>query len=173
MPELSDLRDHKVQSSNYKGILRRETEKLQNRKDKIQELAIVVHVFSILSVLEVNTIIGCEKACENLFAVFKSIEKAGNPMDKERQRVLTGLSFYERLIRNVRSLKVAFDCSKDHHSNRFDELRRELRQFAEKVRRGNENCRGIVFVNMRKTCTKLCEAISTDPLIWEYLKPER
>lgn len=42
------------------------------------------------------------------------------------------------------------------------------------VQGGDDSCRGIVFVKMRKTCAKLCDALRLeDPLICEYLNPKR
>ena len=70
-----------------------------------------------------------------------------------------------------------------HREDRTHELRGEsacsddfnnvLHSIELQVRKGDDSCRGIVFVKMRKTCTKLCDAINEDPLICRYLNPKK
>ena len=104
----------------------------QNKKDKIMGLALAEHAVSILSVLELNTVLGCAQACESLRNMLVSVEQAGNPMDRERRKILTNISSYHILVRAIGRLRISPDNVRIP-SDRFRELLKELRQFAEKV----------------------------------------
>ena len=131
---VSELENHVIQSSNYKGILRRVMMEVQNNREKVTGLALAEHAISMLSVLELNTVLGCEQACQSLRSMFVAVEEAGNPMDRERRKILTSIRSYHILVRAIESL---FNMTKNIRgpSDRFRELLDELRKFAEKVRR--------------------------------------
>ena len=130
---------------------------------------------AVLSTLEMNTVLGWDHACGSLANMITAIETPRNPMDNRCSKIVRRLHCYQVLTEKRDNLerlsRIGFSANS---SDRFQVLVSELRQFAEKVRRGDESCRGIVFVKMRKTCTKLCEElIIKEPLIREYLKPKR
>ena len=129
---------------------------------------------AVLSTLEMNTVLGWNHACGSLSSMITAITTPRNPMDNLRSKLVRRLHCYQVLTEKRDNLerlsRIDFSAIS---SDRFQELVSELRQFAEKVRRGDDSCRGIVFVKMRKTCTKLCEELIKDPLIREYLKPQR
>lgn len=126
---------------------------------------------AVLSILEMNTVLGWNHACGSLDNMITAIKTPRNPMDNLRSKLVCHLRCYQVLTGEIRRLSRCLFSAIS--SDRFQELVFELRQFAEKVRMGDDSCRGIVFVKMRKTCTKLCEELIKDPLIREYLKPQR
>lgn len=132
--DVSELDKHEIQSCNYKGILRRAIMTVQNDREKVRGLALAEHAISILSVLEMNTVLGCVQACESLRNMFISVHAAGNPIDKERNTVLTNILSYNVLVNEVESLFACITDNARGPSDRFRELLLELRKFAEKVR---------------------------------------
>ena len=133
---VTELENHTIQSCNYKGILRRAIMEVQNNRDKIMGLALGEHAMSVLSVLELNTVLGCTQACQSLRNMFESVEQAGNPMDRERRKILTSIRSYHILVKAIEHLGNSPDNVRSP-SDRFRELLVELRKFAEKVRLTN------------------------------------
>ena len=142
--EVSELENHDIQSCNYKGILRRAMMEVQNKRDKVMGLALAEHAISILSVLELNTVLGCAQACQSLRNMFVSVEQAGNPMDRERKKILNNIPTYDILVTEIVRL-YSITENVQGPSDRFRELLDELRKFAEKVR----------LTTDLKTCTGL------------------
>ena len=100
-------------------------------------LALGEHAMSVLSVLELNTVLGCAEACQSLRNMFESVEQAGNPMDMERRKILTSsIRSYHILVKAIERLSNSPDNVRSP-SDRFRELLVELRKFAEKVRLTN------------------------------------
>lgn len=128
----ADLENHTIQSCNYKGILRQAIMLVQNNRDKIRGLALGEHAMNILSVLELNTVLGCAQARQSLRNIFVSVEQAGNPMDRERRNILTSIRPYHILVNAIERLGNIPDNVRSP-SDRFRELLVELRKFAEKV----------------------------------------
>ncbi len=106
---------------------------VQNKQEKVMGLALAEHAISILSVLELNTVLGCAQACQSLRNMFVSVEQAGNPMDRERRKILTSIRSYHSLVTAIERLRSITENVRSP-SDRFRELLDELRNFAEKVR---------------------------------------
>jgi hypothetical protein len=131
--DVAELENHAIQSCNYKGILRRAMMEVQNNQEKVTGLALAEHAISMLSVLEMNTVLGCAQACQSLRNMFVAVEQAGNPMDRERRKILTSIRSYHILVRAIDNL-CEMTVNIRSPSDRFRELLDELRKFAEKVR---------------------------------------
>jgi hypothetical protein len=65
--------------------------------------------------------------------MFVSVEQAGNPMDRERKKILNNIPTYDILVTEIVRL-YSITENVQGPSDRFRELLDELRKFAEKVR---------------------------------------
>ena len=158
----------RVLTPNYRGALRKLIERCYGDKNRVKGLALGEHAMHMLSVIEVNNILGNEYAVDCLVECIKQLRTATSPMEQLKKKLIGSSEQLRVLESSIASLKRAsslFSCS-----DRYQHLTKELQNFIHRVER-DETSRGIIFVKMRKTAYKLCERLRQEPGISKRLNP--
>ena len=145
-------------SNNLRGMLRTKKLKLNeedqyghNSEKNRKVRALIDHMFHVLSVLELNAVIGWVAAAKTLRNFFEEIEDDRcTPAQRLRRDVLRGvyLELYNSLVREVPDQEF----SEASASEKCMSLLKILRGF---MKDHDETARAIVFVDMRRTAKKL------------------
>ena len=162
------LDDLKVLSPVYRGALRKLIERCHGDKTRIKGLAIAQHAMQILSVTEVNNILGHEYALECFEECIKQLKTATSPMERLKKKLLgssVSLELLESSISGLSRVSNLFNAS-----DRYKCLVVELKAFTRQVEQ-DKTSRGIIFVKMRKTAYKLCERLRKETEICQRLNP--
>lgn len=157
-----------VLKPNYRGALRKLIERCYNDKNRVKGLALGEHAMHMLSVIEVNNILGNEYAVECLKECIRQLRSATSPMEQLKKKLIGSsekLLVLESSIASLRRVSSFFSSS-----DRYQHLTKELRNFIRQVER-DETSRGIIFVKMRKTAYKLSERLRQETGIAERLNP--
>lgn len=157
-----------VLKPNYRGALRKLIERCYGDKNRVKGLALGEHAMHMLSVIEVNNILGNEYAVECLEECIRQLQQATSPMEQLKKRLIgrsEQLRALESSIANLRRVSKFFSSS-----DRYQYLTKELRNFIRRVEM-DQTSRGIIFVKMRKTAYKLCERLRQETGIAEGLNP--
>lgn len=157
-----------VLKHNYRGALRKLIERCYGDKSRVKGLALGEHAMHMLSVIEVNNILGNEYAVECLEECIKQLRMATSPLERLKKKVvgsLNALKVLESSIQDLRRVSSFFALS-----DRYQHLTKELENFILRVEK-DETSRGIIFVKMRRTAHKLCERLRKETEICEKLNP--
>ena len=157
-----------VLTPNYRGALRKLIERCCGDKNRVKGLALGEHAMHMLSVIEVNNILGDEYAVECLEECIRQLQTATSPMEQLKKKLIGSseqLMVLQSSIANLRRVSRFFSSS-----DRYQHLTKELQNFIYRVER-DETSRGIIFVKMRKTAYKLCERLRQETGIAEKLNP--
>ena len=157
-----------VLKPNYRGALRKLIERCYGDKKRVKGLALGEHAMHMLSVIEVNNILGNEYAVECLEECIRQLQQATSPMEQLKKKLIGSseqLGTLETSIANLRRVSKLFSSS-----DRYQHLTKELRNFIRQVQM-DQTSRGIIFVKMRKTAYKLCERLRQETGIAEGLNP--
>ena len=158
----------KVLSQFYRGALRKLIERCHGDKTRIKGLAIAEHAMQILSVAEVNNILGHDYAVECYEECIKQLKTATSPMERLKKKLLgssVSLELLESSISGLSRVSNLFNAS-DRYKCLVDELKKFTRQVEQDI-----TSRGIIFVKMRKTAYKLCERLRKETEICQRLNP--
>ena len=158
----------RVLSPHYRGALRKLIERCYGDKNRVKGLALGEHAMHMLSVIEVNNILGNDYAVECIEECINQLRTATSPMEQLKKKLIGSsyqLKNLESSIRNLRQVSSPFISS-----DRYQHLIVELQDFSHQVER-DETSRGIIFVKMRKTAYKLCERLRQEAGIREQLNP--
>ena len=157
-----------VLSQCYRGALRKLIERCHGDKTRIKGLAIAEHAMQILSVTEVNNILGHEYAVECFEECIKQLQTATSPMEKMKKTLVgssESLELLESSISGISRVSNLFITS-----DRYNSLVDELEKFIGQVEQ-DKTSRGIIFVKMRKTAYKLCTRLRQERKICQRLNP--
>lgn len=157
-----------VLKPNYRGALRKLIERCYGDKNRVKGLALGEHAMHMLSVIEVNNILGNEYAVECLEECIRQLQQATSPMEQLKKKLIGSseqLRALESSMVNLRRVSRFFSSS-----DRYQHLTKELQNFIRQVQR-DQTSRGIIFVKMRKTAYKLCERLRQETGIAERLNP--
>lgn len=166
-PGRQTLQELPLFSPNFRGALRRLIDNCHGNKRRKKTLIAGEHAMHMLSVVDLNEVLGYHHAMECLKdCVYRTIQ-AASPKESALKKLIgsqpTFLALGE-LVDNV----VQGDAPV---SDRYNILVKHLKHFVARARE-DETSRGIVFVSMRKTAYKLCEQIRTIPDVMKTLNPE-
>ena len=157
-----------VLSQFYRGALRKLIERCHGDKTRIKGLAIAEHAMQILSVTEVNNILGHEYAVECFEECIKQLQTATSPMEKLKKMLVgssESLELLESSISGISRVSNLFITS-DRYKCLVDELEKFIGQVEQ-----DKTSRGIIFVKMRKTAYKLCTRLRQEREICQRLNP--
>ena len=152
----------------YRGALRKLIERCYGDKGRVKGLALGEHAMHMLSVIEVNNILGNEYAVDCIEECIRQLQSATSPMEKLKKKLIGSLDQLRILESSITSLRRV--SSLFTSSDRYQQLTREIQDFSHKVQ-SDETSRAIIFVKMRKTAHKLCERIREEIDIREQLNP--
>lgn len=158
----------RVLSQFYRGALRKLIERCHGDKNRVKGLALAEHAMHMLSVVELNNILGNDYAVECIEECIRQLQTATSPMEKLKKALIGSfepLKALESSIRELRQVSNVFTAS-----DRYQHLVAELHTFARQVERDGTS-RSIIFVKMRKTAYKLCERLRQEKKICERLNP--
>ena len=157
-----------VLKPNYRGALRKLIERCYGDQGRVKGLALGEHAMHMLSVIEVNNILGNEYAVECLEECIRQLRMATSPLEQLKEKLIGSSNELRVLESSIASLRRA--SSFFASSDRYQYLTTELRKFIHRVQT-DETSRGIIFVQMRKTAYKLCERLRQETGIAEKLNP--
>ena len=158
----------RVLSPRYRGALRKLIERCYGDQNRVKGLALGEHAMHMLSVIEVNNILGNDYAVECIEECIRQLQIATSPMEQLKKTIIGSSNDLKVLESSISSLKRA--SSLFTSSDRYQHLVKELQNFIHKVE-SDETSRGIIFVKMRKTAYKLCERLRQDTEICQRLNP--
>ena len=158
----------KVLSQCYRGALRKLVERCHGDKTRIKGLTMAQHAMQILSVAEVNNILGLDYAVECFEECIKRLQTASSPLERLKKKLVGSLQSLEILESSISELSRV--SSLFNSSDRYKCLVDELKTFTRQVEQ-DKTSRGIIFVKMRKTAYKLCEHLRRETDICQRLNP--
>lgn len=158
----------RVLSPFYRGALRKVIDRCYGDKTRVKGLALAEHTMHMLSVVEVNNILGNEYAVECIEECIRQLQVATSPMEQLKKTLIGSSHELKLLESSIRSLRHA--SSLFTSSDRYQQLTTELKKFIYQVT-GDATSRGIIFVKMRKTAYKLCERLREEMAICQQLNP--
>ena len=158
----------RVLSPHYRGALRKVIDRCYGDKTRVKGLALAEHTMHMLSVVEVNNILGNEYAVECIEECIRQLQVATSPMERLKKNLISSSPELNDLESSIRILRHA--SSLFTSSDRYQHLTTELNKFIYQVK-GDATSRGIIFVKMRKTAYKLCERLREEIAICEQLNP--
>jgi len=157
-----------VSTPHYRGALRKLIERCLGDKSRVKGLALGQHAMHMLSVIEVNNILGNEYAVECIEECISQLQTATSPMEQLKKTLIGSseqLKNLESSIRGLRQVSRLFSSS-----DRYQHLLEELQGFIHQVEKDGTS-RGIIFVKMRKTAYKLGERLRKETGVCEKLNP--
>ncbi|XP_044182237.1 uncharacterized protein LOC114966062 isoform X2 [Acropora millepora] len=157
-----------VLSQCYRGALRKLIDRCRGDKTRIKGLAIAEHAMQILSVTEVNNILGHEYAVECFEEYIEQLQTATCPMKGLKKTLVGSLESLKLLESSISGLSRASNLFIT--SDRYKCLVDELEKFIGQVEQ-DKTSRGIIFVKMRKTAYKLCTRLRQEREICQRLNP--
>ncbi|XP_029201631.2 uncharacterized protein LOC114966061 isoform X2 [Acropora millepora] len=157
-----------VLSQFYRGALRKLIERCRSDKTRIKGLAMAEHAMQVLSVNEVNNILGHEYAVECFEEYIKQLQTATSPMEKLKKTLVGSLESLKLLESSISGLSRVSNLFIT--SDRYKCLVEELETFTRQVKK-DKTSRGIIFVKMRKTAYKLCTRLRQEREICQRLNP--
>ena len=166
-PGRQTLQDLPLFSPNFRGALRRLIDSCHGNKKRKKTLIAGEHAMHMLSVIDLNEVLGYQHAMECLRDCVCRTIQAVSPKESALKKLIGSrptFSALRGLVDNV----VQEDSAV---SDRYNILVKHLKYFVTRARE-DETSRGIVFVGMRKTAYKLCEQIRTIPDVMKTLNPE-
>ena len=158
----------KVLSQLYRGALRKLIERCHGDKTRLKGLAIAEHAMQILSVNEVNNILGHEYAVECFEECINQLQTATSPMERLKKTLVGSSESLKLLESSISGLSRVSNLFSP--SDRYKCLVDELNTFSRQVEQ-DKTSRGIIFVKMRKTAYKLCERLRRETEICQRLNP--
>ena len=167
VPGRQTLQELPLFSPNFRGALRRLIDSCHGNKKRKKTLIAGEHAMHMLSVVDLNEVLGYQHAMECLRdCVYRTIQ-AVSPKESALKKLIGSQPTFlalRGLVDNV----VQQDSPV---SDRYNTLVKHLKDLVTRARE-DETSRGIVFVSMRKTAYKLCEQIRTNPDVKKTLNPE-
>ena len=157
-----------ILAPSYRGALRKLMERCHGDQSRVRGLALGEHAMHMLSVIEINNILGNEYAVDCIEDCIKQMQTATSPMEKLKKKLIGSLNQLKTLELSIKDLKRI--SSLFTFSDRYQYLVKELQNFIRKVQE-DETSRAIVFVKMRKTAYKLGERIRQEARIQAHLNP--
>ena len=157
-----------ILTPSYRGALRKLMESCYGDQSRVRGLALGEHAMHMLSVIEINNILGNEYAVDCIEDCIRQMQTATSPMEKLKKKLIGSLNQLKTLELSIKDLKRI--SSLFTFSDRYQYLVKELQNFIRKVQE-DETSRAIVFVKMRKTAYKLGERIRQEARIQAHLNP--
>ena len=157
-----------ILTPSYRGALRKLMERCHGDQSRVRGLALGEHAMHMLSVIEINNILGNEYAVDCIEDCIRQMQTATSPMEKLKKKLIGSLNQLKTLELSIKDLKRI--SSLFTFSDRYQYLVKELQNFIRKVQE-DETSRAIVFVKMRKTAYKLGERIRQEARIQAHLNP--
>ena len=166
-PGRQPLEEFPLFSSNFRGALRRLIDSCHGNKKKRKMLIAGEHAMQILSVVDLNEVLGYQHAMECLKdCIYRTIQ-AVSPKESALKKLIGSQPTFKAL----KELVDAVVQDDSPVSNRYTTLVKHIRDFVTRAQ-VDKTSRGIIFVSMRKTAYKLCEQIRTIPDVTQTLNPE-
>ena len=166
-PGRQTLHDLPLFSPNFRGMLRSLIDSCHGNKKKKKTLIAGEHAMHMLSVVDLNEVLGYQHAMECLRDCVCRTIQAVSPKESALKKLIGSQPTFLAL-RGLVNSAVQEDSPV---SDRYNTLVKHLKHFVTRTRE-DETSRGIVFVGMRKTAYKLCEQIRTIPDVAKTLNPE-
>ena len=161
------LQEHPLFSPNFKGALRRLIDSCHSNKRTTKTLIAGEHAMQMLSVVDLNEVLGYQHAMECLRdCVYRTIQ-AVSPKESALKKLIHSQPTFLAL----RGLVDRVDQEDSPVSDRYNILVKHLKHFVTCAQE-DETSRGIIFVSMRKTAYRLCDQIRTIPDVTRTLNPE-
>ena len=157
-----------ILTPSYRGAMRKLMERCHGDQSRVRGLALGEHAMHMLSVIEINNILGNEYAVDCIEDCIRQMQTATSPMEKLKKKLIGSLNQLKTLELSIKDLKRI--SSLFTFSDRYQYLVKELQNFIRKVQE-DETSRAIVFVKMRKTAYKLGERIRQEARILAHLNP--
>ena len=166
-PGRQTLQELPFSSPNFRGALRRLIDTCHGNKKRKKTLIAGEHAMHMLSVVDLNEVLGYHHAMECLRdCVYRTIQ-AVSPKESALKKLIGS----QPTFLAIRALVDNVVQEDSPASDRYNILVKHLKHFVTRARE-DETSRGIVFVSMRKTAYKLCEQIRTIPDVIKALSPE-
>ena len=154
-------------SPNFRGALRWLIDSWHSNKRRTKTLIAGEHAMHMLSVVELDEVLGYQHAMNCLRdCVYRTIQ-AVSPKESALKKLIGSQPTFLAL-RGLVDRVVQEDSPV---SDRYDTLEKHLEHFVTCAQE-DETSRGIIFVSMRKTAYKLCEQIRSIPDVTKTLNPE-
>ena len=166
-PGRQTLQELPLFSPNFRGALRWLIDSCHGNKKRINTLVAGEHAMHMLSVVDLNEVLGYQLAKKCLRDCIYRTFQAVSPKESALKKLIGSQPTFLAL----KGLVDSRDQEDSSVSDRYNILVRHVTHFVTRAQE-DETSRGIIFVSMRKTAYKLCEQIRTIPDVTQTLNPE-